>query len=249
MCIREGFIKVMDWWKSVELIELIKEAAYRGQWRMLDILYNTEYQQACSDLKQFLNECIVNSAASAGQIDALEWAQDQGIHGGAELCMIAAWEGCLQVLQWLREDGATWDSRVISCPEEGGYEIHVFIFICIAFVDLFTDATHKSIVSFPYKSNTVLKSLLWKGQKTVGHLLLFRAQSFVAYKWGSHSFCPDTSSFCYCQEVTLLCLWPNKASECGICHHVRRQLHLSLKVPGVSPFLITYLLHNLYTII
>jgi hypothetical protein len=122
MCIREGFIKVMDWWKSVELIELIKEAAYRGQWRMLDILYNNEYQQACSDLKQFLNECIVNSAASAGQIDALEWAWDQGIHGGAESCMIAAREGRLQVLQWLREDGATWDSRVISCAEEGGYD-------------------------------------------------------------------------------------------------------------------------------
>jgi hypothetical protein len=45
----------MDWWKSVELIELIKEAAYRGQWRMLDNLYNNEYQQACSDLKEFLN--------------------------------------------------------------------------------------------------------------------------------------------------------------------------------------------------
>jgi hypothetical protein len=60
---------------------------------MLDNLYNNEYQQACSDLKQFLNWCIVNCAASAGQIDALEWARDQGIHGGAELCMIAAWEG------------------------------------------------------------------------------------------------------------------------------------------------------------
>jgi hypothetical protein len=55
MCVREGFIKVMDWWKSVELIELIKEAACSGQWRMLDNLYNNEYQQACSDLKQFLN--------------------------------------------------------------------------------------------------------------------------------------------------------------------------------------------------
>jgi hypothetical protein len=31
MCVKEGFIKVMDWWKSVELIELIKEAAYSGQ--------------------------------------------------------------------------------------------------------------------------------------------------------------------------------------------------------------------------
>jgi hypothetical protein len=63
-------------------IELIKEAAYRGQWRMLDNLYNNEYQQACSDLKEFLNGSIVNCAVSAGQIDALKWAWDQGIHGG-----------------------------------------------------------------------------------------------------------------------------------------------------------------------
>jgi hypothetical protein len=52
----EGFIKVMDWWKSVELIELIKEAAYSGQWRMLDNLYNNEYQQACSDLKEIFEQ-------------------------------------------------------------------------------------------------------------------------------------------------------------------------------------------------
>jgi hypothetical protein len=42
------------------------------------------------------------------------------MHGGAESCMFAAWEGHLHVLQWLREDGATWDSRVISCAEEHG---------------------------------------------------------------------------------------------------------------------------------
>jgi hypothetical protein len=38
---------------------------------------------------------------------------------------------------------------------------------------LFTDTTHKLIVSFPYKRNAVLKSFHWNGQKTVGHLLLF----------------------------------------------------------------------------
>jgi hypothetical protein len=121
MCVREGFIKVMGWWKSVELIELIKEAAYSGQWRMLDNLYNNEYQQACSDLKEFLNRSTVNCAAIAGQIDPLEWAWYQGLHGGAESCMIAAQEGHLHVLQLLQEDGATWDSCVISCAEEGGY--------------------------------------------------------------------------------------------------------------------------------
>jgi hypothetical protein len=60
MCIREGFIEVMDWWKEVELIELIRETAYSGRWRMLDNLYNNEYQQASSDLKAFLRDMIVH---------------------------------------------------------------------------------------------------------------------------------------------------------------------------------------------
>jgi hypothetical protein len=38
---------------------------------MLDNLYNNEYQQACSDLKVFLNGSIVNCAANAGQIDGM----------------------------------------------------------------------------------------------------------------------------------------------------------------------------------
>ena len=65
MCVREGFIEVMDWWKEEELIELFIEAAYSGQWRMLDKLYENEYQQASSDLKEFLKALIVNWAASA----------------------------------------------------------------------------------------------------------------------------------------------------------------------------------------
>jgi hypothetical protein len=88
---------------------------------MLDKLYKNEYQQASSNLKELLNRSIVNWAACGGQIDALEWARDGGIHGGVESFMFAAWEGHLHVLQWLREDGATWDSHVISCAEEGGY--------------------------------------------------------------------------------------------------------------------------------
>jgi hypothetical protein len=121
MCVREGFIEVINWWNEEELIQLFIEAARSGQLRMLDKLYEKEYQQASSDLKEFLKPLIVHWAASAGQIDALEWARDRGMHGGAESCMFAATYGRLQVLQWLREDGATWDSRVISCAEEGGY--------------------------------------------------------------------------------------------------------------------------------
>jgi hypothetical protein len=92
MCVREGFIEVMDWWKQTELVELFIKAAYSGHSRMLDNLYENEYQEACSDLKEFLKGSIVNLAASGWQIDALEWAWDRGMHGGAELCMFAACE-------------------------------------------------------------------------------------------------------------------------------------------------------------
>jgi hypothetical protein len=113
---------------------------------------------------------------------------------------------------------------------------------------LFTDATHKSIVLVQQmKCSTEESPSEGTEDCWVPPPLL---QSFVACKWRGYSFDPDASSFRYCQEVKLLRLWHNKASaECGICHHARSRLHPRSKVPGVSPFLITYLLHNLYTII
>jgi hypothetical protein len=85
----------------MELIELFIEAVYSAQWRMLDNLYENEYKLVPSNLKEFLKQRTVNLAASGGQIEALEWAWDQGMHGGAELCMLDACEGHLHVLQWL----------------------------------------------------------------------------------------------------------------------------------------------------
>jgi hypothetical protein len=99
----------------MEIIELFIEAAYSGQWtRMLDSMYENGLQQKHPISK----ESIVDWAASGGQIYALELAQDQGMHGDAESCMWAAFNGHLHVLQWLTEDGAPWDSHVISCAEE-----------------------------------------------------------------------------------------------------------------------------------
>jgi hypothetical protein len=59
-------------------------------------------------------------------------------------------------------------------------DFHVLVFICIEFIELFTGATHKSIVSFPCKCNAVLKSFDSKGQKTVGCLLLSRSLLLLA---------------------------------------------------------------------
>jgi diadenosine tetraphosphatase ApaH/serine/threonine PP2A family protein phosphatase len=44
------------------------------------------------------------------------------MHGEAESCMWAAFNGHLHVLQWLQEDGATWNRHVISYAEEYGYD-------------------------------------------------------------------------------------------------------------------------------
>jgi hypothetical protein len=65
---------------------------------MLDSLYVNGWQQTPPSI---LKEKIINWAASGGQIDALEWARDRGMHGDAESCMWAAFNGHLHVLQWL----------------------------------------------------------------------------------------------------------------------------------------------------
>jgi hypothetical protein len=76
MCVREGFIEALEWWKNAELIALFADATYSGQLRMLDSLYENEYQQAPYALKQILNETIVNGAAGDGIINTLKWAHD-----------------------------------------------------------------------------------------------------------------------------------------------------------------------------
>ncbi len=94
MCACKGYIEVMEWWKETELRELFIGAANCGQLKMLDKLYENEYQQASSDLKEFLNGSIVNWAVIGGQIDVLEWAWDQGIHGDAD-CLLHAKVTCM----------------------------------------------------------------------------------------------------------------------------------------------------------
>jgi hypothetical protein len=96
----------------------------------------------------------------------------------------------------------------------------VVVFIPINFVDFFY--VHypqiNSVLSLQMQHNSEEFPLeVTEDCWAPPHLL----QSFVACKWGSHIFHPVASSFPYWQ-VKLLRLWPNKASECGICHHTRR---------------------------
>jgi hypothetical protein len=52
MCIAKGYIEVLEWWKQMELVVLFCNAAYRGQWRMMDSLYMNGWQQTPSILKE-----------------------------------------------------------------------------------------------------------------------------------------------------------------------------------------------------
>jgi hypothetical protein len=73
-----------------------------------------------------------------------------------------------KVTSFFKSEMASWcfaDSKMfLSCCH--CHHMHRFCWFI-------TDATHKSIVSLSNKWNAVLKNLLWKGQKTVGCLLLF----------------------------------------------------------------------------
>ncbi len=125
MCVTNGYTEVLEWWKETELVEHLGIAVQSQQWRMLDCLYEIGYWQASSDLKEILEILIIHWAASGGMIDVLEWAWDWGMHGDTESCLHAAWHGHLHVLKWLWEDGDTWDSCVISCAEENGYNLQM----------------------------------------------------------------------------------------------------------------------------
>jgi hypothetical protein len=55
MCVTNGYTKVLEWWKEMELVEIFGVAVQSPQQmvRMLDCLYEIGYQQASSYVKIF----------------------------------------------------------------------------------------------------------------------------------------------------------------------------------------------------
>jgi hypothetical protein len=56
MCISNGYIEVLEWWKQMELVELFTKALYSEQWGMLDSVYENGYHQAPSHLEEIFKE-------------------------------------------------------------------------------------------------------------------------------------------------------------------------------------------------
>jgi hypothetical protein len=94
--VSKGYFYTLNWWKRKELLELFCDAAYNGRCKIMEALKVYGWQNRPTSLERN----VVNSAAHGGHINALEWAQDQGWYGdGKELCMSAAMNGHLHVLQ------------------------------------------------------------------------------------------------------------------------------------------------------
>ena len=60
-------------------------------------------------------------AASAGQLEVLQWAREQGCPWDDEICAAAAAQGHLQVLQWARAQDCPWNKAVCIRAVEGNH--------------------------------------------------------------------------------------------------------------------------------
>ena len=62
--------------------------------------------------------------ASAGDVEALQWAREHGCPWDYRTCSRAAQKGRLEVLQWLHAHGCPWDEQTCSSAAGGG---HLFV--------------------------------------------------------------------------------------------------------------------------
>jgi hypothetical protein len=96
LCVSKGYFYALNWWNKKELLELFCNAAYNGQYEIMESLKYNGWQQRPTSLERN----VVFSSAHGGHINALEWARDQGWYGDEkESCMWAANNGHLHVLQ------------------------------------------------------------------------------------------------------------------------------------------------------
>jgi len=53
-------------------------------------------------------------AAQEGHLEALQWLRADGCHWDQKTCALAAQESHLEALQWLRANGCPWDKRTCA---------------------------------------------------------------------------------------------------------------------------------------
>ena len=78
-------------------------------------------QARAHQLEEFQRKQISLYAASAGQLEVLQWLHLQGVAPSCETCKKAAAGGHLVVLQWAQEQGCDWDSSTCAAAARGGH--------------------------------------------------------------------------------------------------------------------------------
>ena len=61
------------------------------------------------------------AAAQGGQLEALQWARENGCPWDERTCRSAAYSGHLEALQWARENDCPWDENTCWAAAQGGH--------------------------------------------------------------------------------------------------------------------------------
>ena len=64
---------------------------------------------------------LTSNAAASGNLEMLQWVRRRGCSWDESACSAASGNGHLIILQWLRAQGCPWDSQTTACAAKGGH--------------------------------------------------------------------------------------------------------------------------------
>jgi hypothetical protein len=71
--------------------------------------------------RNFPKKNICEIAAKNGWLDLLQWVRKNGCDWNSWTCAFAAEEGHLEILKWARQNGCEWDSRTCTYAADRGH--------------------------------------------------------------------------------------------------------------------------------
>lgn len=83
---------------------------------MFDLMFELMFENRFTPTDEFVVEAV------SSRRGVLPWAKKHNAGWNKQLCMTAAFQGDLPLLQWLRENGCPWDEGIIHSAQEGDHD-------------------------------------------------------------------------------------------------------------------------------
>lgn len=83
---------------------------------MFDLMFELMFENRFTPTDEFVVEAV------SSRRGVLPWAKEHNAGWNKQLCMTAAFQGDLPLLQWLRENGCPWDEGIIHSAQEGDHD-------------------------------------------------------------------------------------------------------------------------------